>query len=167
MPPLSVLLCRICGYPPFYSHHGQPISPGMKRRIRGGHYEFPKPEWDNVSADCKNLIKGLELGKHVSSLKIYCHVSLNQQKWNLILIRASTNNLTVQFMSSRKHTPVHIKALSKNQCSIFASPSQLSFLSFPTPAPNLSPRSPLCFGEFLNFSEKKSSTFLMRGPYQP
>ena len=113
MPPLSVLLCRICGYPPFYSHHGQPISPGMKRRIRGGHYEFPKPEWDNVSTDCKNLIKGLELRKHVSSRNIYCHVSLNQQKSNLILIRTSTNNLTVQFMSSRKHTPVHIKALCK------------------------------------------------------
>merc|ERR1719384_969415 len=23
----------ICGFPPFYSNHGQPISPGMKRRI--------------------------------------------------------------------------------------------------------------------------------------
>merc|ERR1712038_2136265 len=52
-----IMYILICGYPPFYSHHGQPISPGMKRRIRGGHYEFPKPEWDNVSTDCKNLIK--------------------------------------------------------------------------------------------------------------
>lgn len=52
-----IMYILICGYPPFYSHHGQPISPGMKRRIRGGQYEFPKPEWDNVSADCKNLIK--------------------------------------------------------------------------------------------------------------
>ena len=49
---------RICGYPPFYSHHGQPISPGMKRRIRGGQYEFPRPEWTDVSNDCKNLIRG-------------------------------------------------------------------------------------------------------------
>ena len=63
----------ICGYPPFYSHHGQPISPGMKKRIRfatkigfcffsnsyfrSGQYEFPKPEWTNVSTECKNLIK--------------------------------------------------------------------------------------------------------------
>ena len=50
--------CRICGFPPFYSHHGQPISPGMKRRIRSGQYEFPKPEWTNVSTDCKDLIRG-------------------------------------------------------------------------------------------------------------
>jgi len=52
-----IMYILICGYPPFYSHHGQPISPGMKRRIRGGQYEFPKPEWTNVTADCKNLIK--------------------------------------------------------------------------------------------------------------
>jgi len=30
----------------------------MKRRIRSGQYEFPKPEWTNVSQDCKNLIRG-------------------------------------------------------------------------------------------------------------
>jgi len=48
----------ICGFPPFYSNHGQPISPGMKKRIRSGQYQFPKPEWTNVSSDCKDLIKG-------------------------------------------------------------------------------------------------------------
>ena len=56
-----MLICfvhfSICGFPPFYSHHGQPISPGMKKRIRSGQYEFPNPEWANVSAECKNLIK--------------------------------------------------------------------------------------------------------------
>jgi len=52
-----IMYILICGYPPFYSHHGQPISPGMKRRIRGGQYEFPKPEWDNVSTHCKDLIR--------------------------------------------------------------------------------------------------------------
>ncbi|ESN90587.1 hypothetical protein HELRODRAFT_108666 [Helobdella robusta] len=49
----------ICGYPPFYSDHGQPISPGMKKRIRNGKYEFPKEEWSRVSKDAKDLIKGL------------------------------------------------------------------------------------------------------------
>merc|ERR1711936_1415393 len=53
-----IMYILICGYPPFYSHHGQPISPGMKRRIRGGQYEFPRPEWSNVSQDCKNLLRG-------------------------------------------------------------------------------------------------------------
>merc|ERR1711936_1340254 len=52
-----IMYILICGYPPFYSHHGQPISPGMKRRIRGGQYEFPRPEWSDVSNDCKNLIR--------------------------------------------------------------------------------------------------------------
>ena len=33
---IMYILC--CGYPPFYSSHGQPISPGMKRRIKAGEY---------------------------------------------------------------------------------------------------------------------------------
>merc|ERR1712183_1129842 len=53
-----IMYILICGFPPFYSNHGQPISPGMKRRIRSGQYQFPKPEWTNVSSDCKELIKG-------------------------------------------------------------------------------------------------------------
>ena len=40
---------RLCGYPPFYSYGGAPISPGMKKRIRQGQYGFPDPEWTNVS----------------------------------------------------------------------------------------------------------------------
>ena len=42
---------RLCGYPPFYSNHGAAISPGMKKRIRNGQYEFPNPEWSKVSKD--------------------------------------------------------------------------------------------------------------------
>ena len=34
------------------------MSPGMKRRIRLGQYEFPKPEWDEVSNEAKDLIRG-------------------------------------------------------------------------------------------------------------
>jgi len=40
---------RLCGYPPFYSNHGAAISPGMKKRIRNGQYEFPAAEWGKVS----------------------------------------------------------------------------------------------------------------------
>lgn len=46
-----VCLCRLCGFPPFYSNTGQAISPGMKRRIRMGQYEFPNPEWSEVSQE--------------------------------------------------------------------------------------------------------------------
>ncbi|RWS24997.1 MAP kinase-activated protein kinase 2-like protein [Leptotrombidium deliense] len=41
------------------ANHGLPISPGMKRRIRAGEYDFPDAEWKNVSKDAKNLIRGL------------------------------------------------------------------------------------------------------------
>lgn len=55
------VICYIllCGYPPFYSNHGLAISPGMKKRIRAGQYDFPKSEWSAVSSEAKNLIKGL------------------------------------------------------------------------------------------------------------
>ncbi len=54
---IMYILC--CGYPPFYSTHGQPISPGMKKRIKAGEYTFPEAEWSRVSQDAKSLIKGM------------------------------------------------------------------------------------------------------------
>lgn len=47
---------RLCGYPPFYSNHGLPISPGMKKRIRMGQYEFPNPEWSDVSEEGEEMV---------------------------------------------------------------------------------------------------------------
>ena len=43
------------------------ISPGMKKRIRSGQYEFPEAEWGKVSTDAKNLIRNLlTTGKRMS-----------------------------------------------------------------------------------------------------
>lgn len=53
------LFARLCGFPPFYSNHGLAISPGMKKRIRMGQFDFPSPEWQNVSDHAKKLIKGM------------------------------------------------------------------------------------------------------------
>lgn len=50
---------RLCGFPPFYSNHGLAISPGMKKRIRLGQFDFPNPEWQNVSDQAKKLIQGM------------------------------------------------------------------------------------------------------------
>lgn len=57
---VTVACCdRLCGYPPFFSDGGQPISPGMKDRIKTGSYNFPNPEWQNVSQEAVDLIKGM------------------------------------------------------------------------------------------------------------
>uniref|UniRef100_A0A0N5AD50 non-specific serine/threonine protein kinase n=1 Tax=Syphacia muris TaxID=451379 RepID=A0A0N5AD50_9BILA len=54
-----VMYILLCGFPPFFSANGLPMSPGMKNRIRTGKYAFPSPEWDKVSAAGKDLIKRL------------------------------------------------------------------------------------------------------------
>ncbi|UXI22207.1 hypothetical protein NH340_JMT08150 [Sarcoptes scabiei] len=54
-----IMYILLCGYPPFYSNHGLAISPGMKKRIRAGQYDFPETEWRHVSKDAKDLIKSL------------------------------------------------------------------------------------------------------------
>lgn len=54
-----IMYILLCGFPPFYSNTGQAISPGMKRRIRMGQYEFPNPEWAEVSEEAKQLINKL------------------------------------------------------------------------------------------------------------
>ncbi|XP_071815757.1 MAP kinase-activated protein kinase 2-like [Apostichopus japonicus] len=54
-----IMYILLCGFPPFYSNHGLAISPGMKKRIRNGQYEFPSPEWNAVSEEAKQLIRQL------------------------------------------------------------------------------------------------------------
>uniref|UniRef100_A0AAR2IPN2 non-specific serine/threonine protein kinase n=1 Tax=Pygocentrus nattereri TaxID=42514 RepID=A0AAR2IPN2_PYGNA len=54
-----IMYILLCGYPPFYSNHGVTLSPGMKKRIRNGQYEFPNPEWSAVSEEAKQLIRQL------------------------------------------------------------------------------------------------------------
>ncbi|XP_043280036.1 MAP kinase-activated protein kinase 2 isoform X1 [Venturia canescens] len=54
-----IMYILLCGFPPFYSNHGLAISPGMKKRIRLGQYDFPSPEWSNVSTEARDLIKGM------------------------------------------------------------------------------------------------------------
>lgn len=54
-----IMYIMLVGFPPFYSKHGQPISPGMKQRIRSGQYSFADPEWRNVSQMAKDLITGM------------------------------------------------------------------------------------------------------------
>lgn len=59
---------RLCGYPPFFSHHGLAISPGMKRRILNGQYEFPNPEWSDVSEEGEMSLKLKQVYYHIANL---------------------------------------------------------------------------------------------------
>ncbi|CAF1037183.1 unnamed protein product [Didymodactylos carnosus] len=54
-----IMYILLCGYPPFYSEHSLPISPGMKTKIRAGEYQFPKEDWCVVTDEAKNLIQAM------------------------------------------------------------------------------------------------------------
>ncbi|XP_071776871.1 MAP kinase-activated protein kinase 2-like [Centroberyx gerrardi] len=76
-----IMYILLCGYPPFYSNHGLAISPGMKRRIRNGQYEFPNPEWSDVSEEAKQLIRHLlktEPTQRMSITEFMNHPWINQ-----------------------------------------------------------------------------------------
>ncbi|KAF7653696.1 hypothetical protein LDENG_00079600 [Lucifuga dentata] len=76
-----IMYILLCGYPPFYSNHGLAISPGMKRRIRNGQYEFPNPEWCDVSEEAKQLICHLlktEPTQRMSITEFMNHPWINQ-----------------------------------------------------------------------------------------
>jgi serine/threonine protein kinase len=45
----------LCGYPPFYGDSDNEIF----ESVRVGRYEFPSPEWDDISEDAKDFIKCL------------------------------------------------------------------------------------------------------------
>ena len=42
----------LCGYPPFYGDSDNEIF----ESVRVGRYDFPSPEWDDISQDAKNFI---------------------------------------------------------------------------------------------------------------
>ncbi|GCC29480.1 MAP kinase-activated protein kinase 2 isoform X1 [Chiloscyllium punctatum] len=76
-----IMYILLCGYPPFYSNHGLAISPGMKKRIRMGQYEFPNPEWSEVSEEAKQLIRELlktEPTQRMTILEFMNHPWINQ-----------------------------------------------------------------------------------------
>ncbi|XP_046896461.1 MAP kinase-activated protein kinase 2-like [Hypomesus transpacificus] len=76
-----IMYILLCGYPPFYSNHGLAISPGMKKRIRNGQYEFPNPEWSDVSEEAQQLIRHLlktEPSQRMSITEFMNHPWINQ-----------------------------------------------------------------------------------------
>lgn len=51
------VLCYIilCGYPPFYGER----DPDILKMVKAGRFEFPSPDWDDVSADAKSIISDM------------------------------------------------------------------------------------------------------------
>ena len=50
-----ILYILLCGYPPFYGDDDQEIL----RMVKKGDFDFDGEEWDDVSAEAKDLIKKL------------------------------------------------------------------------------------------------------------
>uniref|UniRef100_A0A8C4QSX4 non-specific serine/threonine protein kinase n=1 Tax=Eptatretus burgeri TaxID=7764 RepID=A0A8C4QSX4_EPTBU len=78
-----VMYILLCGFPPFYSNHGLAISPGMKKRIRLGQYEFPNPEWAEVSEQAKQIIRHLlktDPAQRMTISEFMHHHWINQSK---------------------------------------------------------------------------------------
>lgn len=82
----------LCGYPPFYGKCGRDC--GWERgdncnacqellfhSIQEGAYEFPSPDWDNISSDAKDLICALlvkNARKRISAAQVLEHPWLRQ-----------------------------------------------------------------------------------------
>lgn len=77
--------CRLCGYPPFYSMGGAPISPGMKKRIREGKYSFPSADWSTISADGTLMFLFLILQKK-KRLVFYLAIKVHSMYWYTIFL---------------------------------------------------------------------------------
>jgi mitogen-activated protein kinase-activated protein kinase 3 len=52
-----IMYILLCGYPPFFSLNGGAISAGITTKIKAGEYQFPNPEWQNISQDAKSIIQ--------------------------------------------------------------------------------------------------------------
>ena len=51
----SNILQLLCGYPPFYGDSDTEIFDS----VRTGKFDFPSPEWDDISQEAKDFVKFL------------------------------------------------------------------------------------------------------------
>lgn len=94
-----IMYILLCGFPPFYSNHGAAISPGMRKRIRQGQYDFPNPEWSRVSNQAKDLIRGL----------------LRTDPQNRFTVEQVINNPWIKAYSEVPSTPLHTAAVLREE----------------------------------------------------
>jgi len=53
-----ILYAMLAGYPPFHSRKNM-TAEAMLERVKGGDFKFPEAEWAGVSAEAKDLVRGL------------------------------------------------------------------------------------------------------------
>ncbi|CAH3045667.1 unnamed protein product [Pocillopora meandrina] len=94
-----IMYILLCGFPPFYSNHGAAISPGMRKRIRQGQYDFPNPEWSRVSTQAKELIRGL----------------LRTDPQNRFTVEQVMNNPWIKAYTEVPSTPLHTAAVLREE----------------------------------------------------
>lgn len=52
-----IMYILLCGYPPFYPTVGNDLTPGMRKKIKAGEYQFHGDGWAQVSEDAKSIVK--------------------------------------------------------------------------------------------------------------
>lgn len=52
-----ILYILLCGFPPFHDEHNNLKK--LYKKIRKGQYSFPRPYWDNISDNAKDLVRKL------------------------------------------------------------------------------------------------------------
>ena len=68
----------------------------MKKRIRTGQYDFPNPEWQNVSDSAKKLIKGMLSVDPTNRLTID---QVMKNLWIAVSFDLLVNNFSSSFIS--------------------------------------------------------------------
>jgi len=74
------VICYIllCGYPPFYGDRDEDIL----RRVKKGDFDFPSPDWDEITSEGKNIIQSmltLDPAKRPSAENLLDHAWLKHQ----------------------------------------------------------------------------------------
>ncbi len=91
----------LCGYPPFHSDKGQDH---LFKKIKHADYQFDSPDWDDISAEAKNLISNILVAdprKRLTAQQIMEHEWMQKDRVNDANLARARQNL-VRFNARRK-----------------------------------------------------------------
>lgn len=91
-----ILYIMLCGYPPFRGESDQEIL----LRVKKGKYEFDGEEWDNISADAKDIVTKcliLDASKRISAEDILNHPWFSK---NITDVKTVVDNSSNKFLNN-------------------------------------------------------------------